>query len=107
MFLNTREHPPRKRKGTFIACPAGSRVQTPPEAPKTQCRRYCPVGILPEKPLMRREMLCAIPPLPPGNGSVSGSDCGRDKLIRAHSRLGWAGKSRGFIGASPNASREV
>jgi len=34
MFLDTREHPPRKRKGTFAACPAGSRVQTPPEAPK-------------------------------------------------------------------------
>src|SRR6266516_2697254 len=35
----SRQHPPRKRKGRN-KCPAGSRVQTPPEAPtlKGPCR---------------------------------------------------------------------
>ena len=37
-----------------LSCPAGSRVQTPPEAPKHNS------SILPEKPLMRRGTIIAI-----------------------------------------------
>ncbi len=59
-----------------------------------------------KKPLLRREVLCAIPPLPfPREDFLSGTDNGRVSKFRAGSGLLSQSKIAGYLGLFPNDSR--